>query len=60
MVWSSNADVAHRPRDGHFVMKEGVWRMGGATVYTVLKDHKGLEIASRKTVKKNSSVGSSR
>ena len=59
MVWGSNADVAHRPRDGHCVIKEGEWRMG-TTMYTVLTDHKGLEIASRKTVKKNSSVGSSR
>ena len=59
VVWSSNAGVTHRPRDGRFVMKEGVWRIG-PTIHTVLINDKGLEIASRKTVMENSSVGSSR
>ena len=58
-VWSSEAGVDHKPKEGQYVMKEGAWKMGDQTA-TVLYSKEEEVVATRDTVKEKESSGSSR
>jgi len=49
-VWSCNAEAEHKPKEGQFVMKEGVWQLGEDT-RLVLFDNEDKEVATRDTIK---------
>jgi len=59
VVWSSDAEAEHKPKEGQFVMKEGAWKLGDAT-YTVLYNKEDEVMATRNTMREKASAGTSR